>query len=95
VPPYYQLAFADWFFSIFSLHHTLPLLHKPTIELNYMGSATAFIAYSMVYIGLEYFGLSMIWIYLIGGGISLVFAQLVPDSPVDGAETRLTQQVPA
>ncbi len=27
-------------------------------------------------------------------GISLVLAQLVPDSPVDGEETRLSQSVP-
>ncbi|SFG72157.1 MFS transporter [Neptunomonas qingdaonensis] len=39
-----------------------------------MGSATALTAYGMVYIGLEYFGLSMIWIYLIGGGITFMLA---------------------
>jgi predicted MFS family arabinose efflux permease len=39
-----------------------------------MGSATAMAAYGMVYISLEYFGISMSWIYMIGGGITFLLA---------------------
>ncbi|SIT08016.1 MFS transporter [Neptunomonas antarctica] len=39
-----------------------------------MGSATALVAYGMVYISLEYFGISMSWIYMIGGGITFLLA---------------------
>lgn len=41
-----------------------------------MGSACALTAYGIVYIGLEYFGLSMVWIYLVGGGITFLLAMV-------------------